>query len=274
MTYSILKDIKQDIIPEIKNLVHVNNYLELSSVTFFDGVFHIKNNDTYNINLDNNDIIVFKDTTTTFDNLSLISTDILRDGSSILFFPFDDSINEINGKYTPISMGHTIVNNGIRGLLSLNGVSDYLKLMTTSIELTNFSINVWFKDNGSNDYAHILVAEDQNLFYFKYWQSHNTFYVGSSSVGSNCAPDNILMNDEIAMLTVTHNDGLIKLYKNSILVAEFNISMTLPATSYRIGNYNNEYGKQEEANLRIFNKGLNSLEIETIFNIEREQFGF
>jgi len=271
MNYSILKS-NINVKPEIKNLVHINDYFDKCKVNFYNDSYHIENKDHFELNLDNDDIIIFKDTKIAFNTLASLSKDILRDNSCIIFFPFDNSIDEITGLYSAESFGYSFITDS-RGMLSLNGSSDYLKLMTTDTELNEYSINVWFRDNGSDDYAHILVAEDQNLFYFKYWESHELFYVGNSTIGSILTSNNSLLKGEIAMLTLTYSNELIKLYKNGELVQSVNDTFNMPATTYKIGNYNAEYGKQDEANLRIFNKELAQEEIRKIFEIEREQFG-
>ena len=209
------------------------------------------------------------------------------DASNPLSYPgtgtmwFDLSGNGNNG--TMINGVAYSTTNG--GVMSFDGVNDYVELPSIDLSTTPFTIITWFSNTKTTDSP--ILANWGGPFSFLIRILNNNLALGLRNINNRDISDatttrhpNILIN-QFYHLAITYEQAIntLKIYINGVLV--FNGGTTLPAQvrqnpdKINIGRKQdtNTFFKGSVNDLYIYNKALAAQDIVQNFNTNRTKYG-
>jgi len=179
------------------------------------------------------------------------------------------TVDPITGTSLTVSSGASFA--AVLGRMSLRIYGGRYALVPNVSLSGNWSINLWYYPLGFDTYTHLLThLSGQNTFAFKltsatYVGGPGRPYLVFNSASHGLTSQAIPLN-KWSMLTVTHSNGVLRIYVDGVLSTTTNISVSVAETNMYVGRgHNEEYSNGYQRDLLFYNRALSQVEIDTIY---------
>lgn len=178
-----------------------------------------------------------------------------------------DYVGELNGSPVNVSYG-TI---GGRTAAHFNGYSSYVELPDLNIGSDPWTVQMEYYPKSFSSYTHLFSAVVQRDFALK--------LINDGSYGRAGIPyfhtgdtDSLLADRAIplnawSLLTFTYDGSYLKIYIDNSLAGSHNVgAIDIPSTTFRIGNFDQEWSHGYQRNTRYYSRAISASEVETSYS--------